>query len=329
MGAIELISREQSKWLKNGFLFRKLFGIDSKTMLGGVIMKKNYKSIDFFGLPIFGSDMSELLTLILPSSNKETTEKTQLVTVFTPNPEHIVEASQNPAFKKNLAQADFLIPDGIGLISAQKVMQAFGKSSDVFTQRITGIDLSEALLLEAHQRKWHVLVIGGRDYLRYTNHEYRVQKVDKAWLARFTERNPTGYSDIPDKPLIPDPGSLLPVYWLQGYQDVKNPTQEEEKHIIQTIKKIQPELVFVAFGAPAQEEWIVAHRKLLESSGTKIAMVVGGAFDVILGKLGRAPVLMQKLGLEWLFRLFQEPHRWKRQLKLLTFMKLVLQRIVS
>jgi len=58
-------------------------------------------------------------------------------------------------------------------------------------------------------------------------------------------------------------------------------------------------------------------------------MVVGGAFDMLLGKVQRAPAFMRTIGLEWLYRLIQEPWRWRRQLSLITFIKLVLRDLVG
>jgi N-acetylglucosaminyldiphosphoundecaprenol N-acetyl-beta-D-mannosaminyltransferase len=58
-------------------------------------------------------------------------------------------------------------------------------------------------------------------------------------------------------------------------------------------------------------------------------MAVGGAFDMLTGKLDRAPKLLQQLQLEWLYRLYQEPWRWRRQLSLFEFMKLTVQEVLS
>ncbi len=69
-------------------------------------------------------------------------------------------------------------------------------------------------------------------------------------------------------------------------------------------------LLLVAFGTPAQEKWIGRH---LERSGARVAVGVGGSFDVISGRVRRAPELLRRLGLEWLYRLLIEPWRWRRQ----------------
>lgn len=86
-------------------------------------------------------------------------------------------------------------------------------------------------------------------------------------------------------------------------------------------KKISCDMLFVALGAPRQEEWIYQN---LPKLSVKAAMGVGGALDYISGRVPRAPLVFRKLGLEWLFRLIVQPWRLKRQLKLLTFAKLLI-----
>ncbi|KHO63315.1 N-acetylmannosaminyltransferase [Thermoanaerobacter sp. YS13] len=93
-------------------------------------------------------------------------------------------------------------------------------------------------------------------------------------------------------------------------------TQEEENKIIEEINNKSAEVLFVALGAPKQEKWIYKNRNKLK---VKIAMGVGGSFDVIAGKAKRAPYLYRKLGLEWLYRLIKEPWRYKRMMALPKF----------
>ena len=83
-----------------------------------------------------------------------------------------------------------------------------------------------------------------------------------------------------------------------------------DKEIQQIINAANPDLLFVAFGAPKQELWLA--RNLPHLQTVKVAIGVGGAFDFIAGIRKRAPAWMQKLGIEWLFRLLQQPTRIKR-----------------
>ena len=80
-----------------------------------------------------------------------------------------------------------------------------------------------------------------------------------------------------------------------GYFDA-----EEEKKIIADIKRLSPSILLVGLGAPKQEKWIYEH---LEEVGAKVAIGVGGSFDVMAGNVKRAPKLFRKLGLEWFYRL--------------------------
>ena len=79
------------------------------------------------------------------------------------------------------------------------------------------------------------------------------------------------------------------------------------EELIQRINKTKPDIIFVAFGSPKQEEWI--HESLKRIPSVKLAIGVGGSFDFISGKTKRAPLIFQKLWLEWLWRLILEPRR--------------------
>jgi len=102
-----------------------------------------------------------------------------------------------------------------------------------------------------------------------------------------------------------------------------SPALEEEKEIVALVKQARPDILFVAYGAPQQDKWIARN---LDRLGVPLAMGVGGAFDFIAGVAVRAPRWVQRLGLEWLHRLYREPWRWKRMLALPRFVGLVILR---
>jgi N-acetylglucosaminyldiphosphoundecaprenol N-acetyl-beta-D-mannosaminyltransferase len=87
------------------------------------------------------------------------------------------------------------------------------------------------------------------------------------------------------------------------------------------IRKTRPALIFAALGAPRQELWI---DRYIEETGAAAAMGVGGSFDVVAGRVRRAPLWVRRLRLEWLARLLMEPSRWRRQLVLPLFAWLVI-----
>jgi len=93
--------------------------------------------------------------------------------------------------------------------------------------------------------------------------------------------------------------------------------EAEEKEILDKIKAAAPDMLFVALGFPKQEEWIAKYRDRLDGS---LMMGVGGSLDVLADKVKRAPMGWQKVGLEWLYRLLQEPKRWRRMIVLPLFL---------
>ena len=101
-----------------------------------------------------------------------------------------------------------------------------------------------------------------------------------------------------------------------------SPAPAEEAHITQMIRAAAPDILFVAYGAPHQDLWIARNLPRLE---VPVAMGVGGTFDFLAGVARRAPLWMQNLGLEWLYRLIHEPWRIRRQLHIPHFMWCVLR----
>lgn len=99
-------------------------------------------------------------------------------------------------------------------------------------------------------------------------------------------------------------------------------TASEEAQIVREIHDAHPDVLFVALGIPKQERFIREHFAAL---GVPVMIGIGGSFDVISGKLQRAPRWMQRLGLEWLYRLIQEPSRLPRLAALPRFIVAVWQ----
>jgi N-acetylglucosaminyldiphosphoundecaprenol N-acetyl-beta-D-mannosaminyltransferase len=93
-------------------------------------------------------------------------------------------------------------------------------------------------------------------------------------------------------------------------------TPEIEANLLANLQKLQPRLILVGLGVPKQEFWIAEHRHLCPES---IWIGVGGSFDIWAGTKARAPLWTHKLHLEWAYRLYQEPWRWRRMLVLPQF----------
>jgi len=97
-------------------------------------------------------------------------------------------------------------------------------------------------------------------------------------------------------------------------------TSEEEPAIVETIRKSGARILFAGLGSPRQELWLARN---LAATGCGVGIGVGGSFDVISGRVKRAPMIWRQLGIEWLYRLIREPHRLRRQLALPYFIWLV------
>jgi len=250
-----------------------------------------------FGFNILSSSKKELLAYFDNFLTSDESKKTQIV--FTPNPEQIVMAKHDRSFAETLKKADWLLPDGIGLIHASALLKFFGKTDYKIRERITGVEVVEYLL----QKNLKTVIIGGRDYVGSFEGEI---SEDIGSLKKIREN----------------------LYWTEGYQEKADILPIEEVALDKIITQIKPDLVFIALGAPDQEKWILEHHNLLQENQVQIAMAVGGSFDFLFAKVARAPRVWQKIGLEWLWRLVKQPWRGKRQLRLIEFIYLLIREII-
>ena len=203
------------------------------------------------------------------------------------NPENLVVTTKNKLFKKVIETAQIKIIDGIGIVLAGRLLGV------KVGERVTGVRLMEELLKRASDRRLRVLMIGGKENL--------AEELVECYSKQFTEAKFKG---------------------VQGIKNIKNIKKEEEIKTFSIVAAYKPQLVFVAFGSPDQELWLDRHKNEFAEC---VVMGVGGAFDYLSSNIKRAPVFIQKFGLEWLYRLIIQPWRWKRQLRLFKFIRLILQ----
>jgi N-acetylglucosaminyldiphosphoundecaprenol N-acetyl-beta-D-mannosaminyltransferase len=182
-------------------------------------------------------------------------------------------------------RAALVTPDGIGIVWACR------KAGYKVSERVTGIDLMLSLAGRAAAENWRVYLLGA------------APGVAEEAGVRLGQNYP----------------GLQVVGTHHGYFN----EGEEAARVAEIVRKASPQLIFVALGAPKQEQWIDCY---LEQTGASAAVGVGGSFDVIAGKVQRAPLWLQRLHLEWLARLLREPSRWRRQLVLPKFAWLVLRK---
>ncbi len=213
----------------------------------------------------------------------------------TPNPEMVLAAQKNSAFKKVLNSSNLAVADGTGilwasyfldlkrrnfftlLISLAAVLFAPQKIRKVIPERITGTDLFPKLLEFAAARKKKVFLLGAGEGV--------AEKIKNKFERRLPQLEISGV--------------------FAGSPKISNEVEIRER-----IDESGAELLFVAFGAPNQEMWIA--RNLLKLKTVKFAAGIGGAFDFHAGTISRAPGIFRQLGFEWLWRLIRQPNRFPR-----------------
>lgn len=198
--------------------------------------------------------------------------------VVTPNSEIVQRASKEDELKMLISSADLIIPDGIGLVYASKIMGC------PLSERVTGIDFLEAIIAGLEKNGKSIYFFGSKPGVA----EAAAENIKKKYPQLRVAGTHNGYF----KP-------------------------EEEPEIVKEINDSGADFLCVALGAPKQEKFIYDHREELAVNG---AIGVGGSLDVWAGTLKRAPEFYRKHGLEWLYRLIQEPSRYKRMLALPVFM---------
>ncbi|QSV44858.1 WecB/TagA/CpsF family glycosyltransferase [Geobacter benzoatilyticus] len=181
----------------------------------------------------------------------------------------VIEAYDDPSFKQVLLNADLVIPDGMPLVTALK--NNYGVSQD----RVAGMDIFPVLLDKAAVENIPVFFLGSTDDV--------LEKIERRARDEY--------------PNITIAGTYSPPY--------RRLTEEENIEIEQMVNNSGAGLLFVAFGCPKQEKWMFSHVKSIHA----IMVGIGGAFPVYAGLQKRAPVWMQRLSLEWFYRLLLEPRR--------------------
>ncbi|MFA5188328.1 MAG: WecB/TagA/CpsF family glycosyltransferase [Patescibacteria group bacterium] len=196
--------------------------------------------------------------------------------LVTPNPEICLVGYKDKQFRRIIQNSFISIPDGFGLKLGARI---FGQKLFNIT---TGADLCWEVLKLAEHKNYSILFFEGRPQIG-----------DRA-LNVISQK----YPNLKIKFL--DPGKVD----KQG--NFENP------NLIKQINEFHPDIILVNFGPPKQEYFI---SKNIEKIDTKLMLGIGGSLDFISGRLNRAPESWRKLGIEWLWRLIQEPWRWKRIIK--------------
>lgn len=171
------------------------------------------------------------------------------------------------------------------------ILWAARRQGTPLPERVSGVDLAEALCRESARLGFGVYFYGAAPGV--------AAEAAEAMRKRYPGAQIVGTAD--------------------GYQN----SPEQQAALVRDICEKRPAVLLVAMGIPKQEKWIAAH---LETLGVPVCMGVGGTFDVFSGRVDRAPVWMQRNGLEWLHRVIKNPSKYTKVATLPVFAMRVLMR---
>lgn len=190
--------------------------------------------------------------------------------IATANVDFLVQARSDGELRSVLHRADLVVCDGKPLVWLSRLL---GKA---LPERVAGSDLVPRLLETSEQNGWSVYFLGGRE-------DVLEQAVHKTSLKHAGLKIAGAYSP-PFAPLA-----------KMNHDD-----------ICERIREAKPDILLVSFGCPKQEKWIARHYAKLH---VPVSIGVGATIDFLAGSMKRAPKWMQQSGMEWVFRLLQEPRR--------------------
>jgi len=185
----------------------------------------------------------------------------------------LVEAADDPQLRAGLLDHALDVPDGVPLAWV-------GRARGYRIERVCGLDVLPDLADRGRAQ-------GARHYF-YGGAEGVAESLADRLVERYPGLIVAGFESPPFRPL----------------------TDEEAQDMVRRLNDARPDFVWVGLGTPKQDLWIAAHRPQLDAP---VLMAVGAAFEIVGGRRPRAPLAMQRAGLEWLWRLWQEPRRLARR----------------
>lgn len=205
--------------------------------------------------------------------------------VITANPEFVMLARRDAAVARAAREAQHVVPDGIGLILAARLLRRS------LPGRARGREIVARLAEVAARHGLSLFLLGAREGVAASAaDELRRRVVGLRIAGTFAGR----------------------------------PDESEDDAIVARVNAALPDVLLVAYGMPQQELWIARNIGRLQAQ-VKVLVGVGGAFDYLAGEVPLPPEWMARGGMEWLWRLIRQPWRWRRQLALPAFFFLVLR----
>lgn len=260
--AIDLEYAQTNSFLGDvGILFRSIISIFFS--LGGTFFSED---IDIFDISIDNLTQREVLNKF-----EEIIDSRSSGFVCFVNPDCLNIAWRDEAYRNIIKSCDIVLPDGIGIHVACKMLGTLMK------ENVNGTDLFPDLCERAVEKSLSLYLFGAKEGI--------AQKAAENMKKKY------------------------PGLTIKGARHGYCSEQETDK-VIEEISALDVDILLVAMGAPMQEKWLFKYKDKLN---VRLMMGVGGLFDFYSGQIARAPVWMREIGLEWMYRLLQEPKRmWRR-----------------
>jgi len=225
----------------------------------------NRGSVAVLGVPFDNLTMREAMDVI-----EEQIEERGFHQVATANVDFVINALRDRSLQEMLCSCDLVVPDGMPIVWASRLMGAKLK------ERVAGVDLIPRLAELASRRSYGIYLLGAS--------ERSSRRAAEALKSLFPELRIVGRYSPP----------------LRSLEEM------DHEAILSRIEEAEPDVLLVAMGHPKQEKWLAMHRHRLK---VPLCMGVGASLDFLAGEVSRAPLWMQSAGLEWLYRAAQEPRR--------------------
>jgi N-acetylglucosaminyldiphosphoundecaprenol N-acetyl-beta-D-mannosaminyltransferase len=190
--------------------------------------------------------------------------------IATANVDFVSRAMADTCLQQILCNCDMILPDGMPIVWASRIVGA------PLQERVTGVDLVQRLAQQSASKGHRIFMLGAREEVAIRAIRCLEEKFPGVQIAGHHSPAVASLADM------------------------------DHEDILRRVKEAKADILLVAFGNPKQEQWIAMHRDRLPVS---VAIGIGGTLDMIAGQVERAPLWMQKSGMEWFFRMAQEPAR--------------------
>ncbi len=238
------------------------------------------ESIEAFGVKLSPVSMNEALDRVEGFIQSGRPHQ-----VLTTDANAILTSRNDPEYLKIMRNASLTTPDGFGVIWGARLLNL------PIYERVTGVDMVTGICERAAEKGYKIYILGSG----FTPGGESISAI----AARNLEQKYPGLQVV----------GTHHGFWRKEGEDNGFSKAESDEMMADVIAQAAPDVLFVAMGIPMQEKFIAAH---MQRMNVPVSIGVGGSFDVYSGKFTRAPVAVQRIGLEWLYRVWVEPARWKK-----------------